>query len=216
MQVTLEIVCRLDPEDAALAARVRRLQNRRQPDRCQCPPPLGERADGRKRRLRYAVLGEGTAHHDLVAHSVGDGRADRGEAEALGHSRDDGDCPVGGDGERSVDVVATGHLGDRVDVGEVHRLGDICNLKPERVGVAIDGDDADALIPCLEDGAALVAPRANEEDGLHWATMLDDRFAAVTETTAAGAGTPRAASVRSRNRCRASSEPTTADRSRCR
>ena len=99
-------------------------------------------------------------------------RADRRQAEALGHRRDDGDRAVGGDGQRAVDRVAPGDLGHRVDVGEVDRLGDVGDLKPERVGVAVDGDDADALLARLQDRAALVAPGADEEDGLHCAAML--------------------------------------------
>ena len=39
--------------------------------------------------------------------------------------------------------------------------------KPGRVGVAVDGDDAKPVLPRLQDRAALVAPRADEEDGLH-------------------------------------------------
>ena len=58
---------------------------------------------------------------------------------------------------------------DRVDVGEVDRLGDVGDLQPERVGVAVDRDDADALLARLQDRAALVAPGADEEDGLHGA-----------------------------------------------
>ena len=99
-------------------------------------------------------------------------RADRGQAEALGHRRDDGNGAVGGDGQRAVDRVAPGDLGHRVDVGEVDRLGDVGDLQPERVGVAVDGDDANALVARLQDRAPLVAPGADEEDGLHTAAML--------------------------------------------
>ena len=69
--------------------------------------------------------------------------------------------------------VATRDLGHRVDVGEVDGLGDVGDLQPERVGVAVDRDDADALLARLQDRAALVAPGADEEDGLHCAAMLD-------------------------------------------
>ena len=115
----------------------------------------------------YAVLGEGAAHHDLVAHPLRHGGADRRQPEPLRHGGDDGDGPVGRDGQRSVDGVAAGDLGHRVDVGEVDRLGDVGDLQPEGVGVAVDRDDADALLACLQDRAALVAPGADEEDGLH-------------------------------------------------
>ena len=60
-----------------------------------------------------------------------------------------------------------GDLGHRVDVGEVDRLRDVGDLKPERVRVAVDGDDPNALVARLHDRAPLVAPGADEEDGLH-------------------------------------------------
>ena len=92
--------------------------------------------------------------------------------------------------------MATRDLGHGIDVGEVDGLADVCGLKPECVGVAVDGDDTDALLPRLQDRATLVAPGADEEDGLHRARMLDD----VTARPAAEAGTPRVASGRSRSR----------------
>ena len=167
MEVAVEVVLALEPEDATLPARVGRLQHGRQPDRLQRAPALCERAHGGERRLRHAVVRERASHHDLVAHPLGHARADRGQAEALGHRRDDGNGAVGGDGQRAVDRVPPGDLGHRVDVGEVDRLRDVGDLKPERVGVAVDGDDANALVARLHDRAPLVAPGADEEDGLH-------------------------------------------------
>ena len=90
-----------------------------------------------------------------------------GKTEALGHRRDDGHGAVGRDGQRAVDCVAPRDLGDRVDIGEVDRLGDVGDLQAERVGIAVDGDDANALVSRLHDRASLVAPGADEEDGLH-------------------------------------------------
>ena len=129
--------------------------------------PSDERSHGSERRLRHAVIRKRAAHHDLVAHPLRHARADRGQAEALGHRRDDGNGAVGGDGQRAVDRVSPGDLGHRVDVGEVDRLRDVGDLKAERVGVAVDGDDANALVARLHDRAPLVAPGADEEDGLH-------------------------------------------------
>ena len=93
--------------------------------------------------------------------------ADRRQAEALGHRRDDGDGAVGGDGQHAVDRVAARDLGHRVDVREVDDLGDVGDRKPGRVGVAVDGDDAKAALARLQDRAALVAAGADEEDRLH-------------------------------------------------
>ena len=92
--------------------------------------------------------------------------------------------------------VAPRDLGHGVDVGEVDGLADVGDLEPGRVGVAVDGDDADALLARLQDRATLVAPGADEEDGLHSGAMLDD----VTARPAAEAGTPRVASGRSHSR----------------
>src|SRR5262249_7056414 len=39
--------------------------------------------------------------------------------------------------------------------------------EPGRVGVAVDGDDAEPALARLLDRATLVAPGADEEDGLH-------------------------------------------------
>ena len=167
VEVAVEVVLALEPEDTTLPARVGRLQHGGQPDRLQRAPALRERSHGGERRLRHAVVRERAAHHDLVAHPLRHARADRGQAETLGHRRDDGNGAVGGDGQRAVDRVPPGDLGHRVDVGEVDRLRDVGDLKPERVGVAVDGDDANALVARLHDRAPLVAPGADEEDGLH-------------------------------------------------
>ena len=129
VEVAVEIVLALEPEDATLPARVGRLQNGRQPDRLQRAPALRERSHGGERRLRHAVVRKRAAHHDLVAHPLRHARADRGQAEALGHRRDDGNGAVGGDGQRAVDRVPPGDLGHRVDVGEVDRLRDVGDLK---------------------------------------------------------------------------------------
>jgi hypothetical protein len=63
--------------------------------------------------------------------------------------------------------MAAGDLRHRVDVREIDGLGDVGDLEPERVGIAVDGDDANALLTRLQDRATLVAPGADEEDGLH-------------------------------------------------
>ena len=69
--------------------------------------------------------------------------------------------------EDAVDGVPSADLGDRGDVGEVDDLAHVGHLQAERVGVAVDRDDAEAELLRPQDRAALVAPGADEEDGLH-------------------------------------------------
>ena len=63
-------------------------------------------------------------------------------------------------------------LEHRADVGEVDDLRDVRLGEPGRVGVAVDRDHAQAELLGLEDRPALVAPCADEEDGLHAGRML--------------------------------------------
>ena len=44
--------------------------------------------------------------------------------------------------------------------------------EPGRVGVAVDGDDAQPELLRAQDRAPLVPPGADEENGLHGAAML--------------------------------------------
>ncbi len=133
----------------------------------QRPPALAERANGRERGLRHAFVREGAAHHDLVPHPLRDRGSDRRQPQPLGHRSDDRHGAVGRDGQRAVDGVAPRDLGHRVDVGEVDSLADVGDLQPERVRIAVHRDDAKALPARLQDRATLVAPGADEEDGLH-------------------------------------------------
>jgi hypothetical protein len=68
--------------------------------------------------------------------------------------------------------MSLGHLGDRVDVGEVDGLRDVRDAEPERLWVAVDGDDPQAAAASVLDRPALVPAGADEEDGLHGAPML--------------------------------------------
>ncbi len=125
---------------------------------------LVHRPERGEARLGDACLGEPAAHRDLVRHQVRDAGADRGEPEPLGHGRDDGHGPVGADRERAVDLVALSHLLHRGDVGEVHDLGHVGRLEPERVRVPVDADDAEAELLRPLDRAPLVPARTDEED----------------------------------------------------
>ena len=66
--------------------------------------------------------------------------------------------------EHAVDAVPPRDLGDRRDVGEVDRLGDVRLAQPERVGIAVDCDDAQPELLRPQDRPALVAAGADEED----------------------------------------------------
>ena len=63
-------------------------------------------------------------------------------------------------------------LDHRVDVGEVDHEPAVGLGEPERVGVAVDRDHAQAELLGPQDRAPLVAPGADEEDGLHGRAML--------------------------------------------
>ena len=92
---------------------------------------------------------------------------DPGQAQRLGDGSDDRHRPVGRDGQHSVDAVASSDLRDRSDVGEVDRLAGVRDGESRRVRVPVDGHDAEAELLRAQDGAALVASRAHEENRLH-------------------------------------------------
>ena len=84
--------------------------------------------------------------------------------------RDSGDhrhCAVGGDGEDAVDADPARDLDDRVHLHEVDDLGDVGGGEPGRVGIPVDSGDAKAARARLLDRSLLMAPCADEEDGLH-------------------------------------------------
>ncbi len=105
VQVPVEVVERLEQEEAALAARVGRLQHRREPDRLGGGRRLAPRAHRGEPRLRHAALGEPAPHRDLVRHQVRRLRADPGQAERLGDGGDDRHRAVGRDRQHAVDAV---------------------------------------------------------------------------------------------------------------
>jgi hypothetical protein len=92
--------------------------------------------------------------------------ADTWQAERLRNGGDDRHRAVGGDRQRAVDAVPAADLDDAVDVLEVDDLADVGGLEAERGAIPVDGDDAEPELLCPPDRAALVAARADEEDGL--------------------------------------------------
>ena len=101
-----------------------------------------------------------------MRHRVRDVSPDAGKSERLRNGGDDRDRPVGGHGQGAVDSVPSRDLDHAVDVLEVDDLADVGGLEPERGAVPVDRDDAEPELLRAPDRAALVAARADEEDGL--------------------------------------------------
>ena len=163
--------------------------------------PGGSRRATGQRRTAVAgpLFGERAPHHDLVPHPLRDA------------------VPIDGSPRRSVTSATTGTARSAETVSApstawrratsvtastsvkstASRVGD---LQPERLGVAVDCDDAEALLPRLHDRAPLVAPGADEEDGLHAGDASPDRPLASGPRRLREAGRRRCSSVRSRSR----------------
>ena len=166
VEVRVEVVHRLEPEDAALPARVGRLQHGGEADGLRRGQRLAQVARGREARLRHSRLGEPAPHRDLVRHQVRGVVADSRQAERLRDGGDDGHGAVGRDGEDAVHGVAAADLDHALDVLEVDRLAGVGDGEPERVRIPVDGDDAQAELLRAHDRAPLVAARADEQNRL--------------------------------------------------
>jgi hypothetical protein len=142
VEVRVEIVRRVEPEDAALPARVGGLEHRRQAGRLQRRVLLAQPAQSCERRLRDAALREQAPHRDLVRHEVRGLRADPRQPERLRDRGDDRDRAVCGHGQHAVDLVPARSVGDRLDVGEVDDVPLVGCRQAGRVRIAVDGDDA--------------------------------------------------------------------------
>ena len=105
MQVRLEVVERVELENAALAARVGGLEHRGQPGGLERARRSLQPAQRRERRLRDAALREHAPHRHLVRHQVRGLGADPRQAERLGDGGDDRDRAIGGHGQHAVDRV---------------------------------------------------------------------------------------------------------------
>jgi hypothetical protein len=90
--------------------------------------------------------------------------SDPGQAERLGDGGDDRHGTVGRDGEDAVDAMRAGDGDDAIDVSEVDDLGRVRQLQSQRLGVPVDGHDAQPELLRARDRAPLVAPGADEED----------------------------------------------------
>ena len=141
-------------------------EHRREADGLCCGRSVAHRPRRGELWLRHAFLSELSPHRDLVRHRVRDLRADAWQAERLRNGGDDRHCPVGRDRQRAVDAVPAGDLDDPIHVLEIDDLADVRGLEPRSGAVAVDGDHAEPELLRAFDRAALVAPRADEENGL--------------------------------------------------
>src|SRR5204863_4648511 len=113
-------------------------------------------------------------------------RADPGQTEQLRDARDDRHGTVGGDRQHAVHRVTATDLGDGVGVREVDGYRVVGKREAGRLAIPVDGDDADAELADALDRTALVAPRADEQNGPYRAMLVaraqrvvherDDRF----------------------------------------
>ena len=173
VQVRVEVVGGLEAEDAALAARVGRLEHRREADRLErgARPRRGARTAAKRgcgtpasasvRRIatlcviRCAVSVPIPGRPSASATAATTGTARSAETVSTPSTR-----------------VPARRLAHRVEVGEVDHLGGVGREQPGCLRVAVDRDDAQAELARLHDRAALVPAGADEEDGLHRAPML--------------------------------------------
>ena len=164
---------RIDPEDPALAARVRRLEHRGEADLVGCAPPLRQRPQRREPRLRHALLGEPPPHRDLVRHQVGRLDADPRQPACLRDRGDHRHGAVGGHGQHAVDSARPRRpQARRRRPRSRPRTACRPRASPSASGFRSTASDAQPELLRPQDRAPLVAPRADEEDGLHSAAML--------------------------------------------
>ena len=166
MQVRFDVVERVDAEDAALSARVRRLQHRREADLVRRAPALRQPAQRREARLRHAGVREPPPHRHLVRHQVRRLDADPRQVERLGDRCDDRDGPVGRDRQHAVEPPSAHRPQNGLQVCEVDDLRDICLTQTEGIRIAVDGSHPQPELLRALDRPPLMATRADEEDGL--------------------------------------------------
>ena len=191
VQVRVDLVERLDAEDAALAARVGRLEHGREPDLVGGAPRLGDRpharrsaAAARPRRragVRIAIL-------CVIRCAV--------STPIPGSPRASATAATTGTARSALTVITPSSLIRAVALSTAAAseksttFAMSASARPGRVRVAVDRDHAQAELLRLQDRAALVAPGADEEDGLHAERMLlrrqRDRTSSSVPSTSTG------------------------------
>ena len=172
VQVTVDVVERLDAEHAALPAAVRRLQHRREPTSSPARRVSDSVRTAAKRGCGTPASASAPPHRDLVRHQVRRLGPDPRQAARLGDRRDDRHRAVGRYRQHAVDPQPRGRLQHRLDVGEVDDLRDVRLREPWRVGIPVDGRDSKAQLLRPENRAALVAACTDEENGPHGRRIL--------------------------------------------
>ena len=164
MQVPVEVVKALDPEEPALPGRVGRLEHGRHAHSLQRRVGLVQVACGCEPRLRDASLGEPASLRDLVRHQVRRLRSHPGEPELLRHRGNDRNGPLGRERDDALDAVPPAELDDGAKVAEVDDLRYVGLRETDGVGVSVDRHHLETELVSALDDAALVAPRADEQD----------------------------------------------------
>ena len=168
VQMRVELVLRLDVEDAALAARVGGLQHRRDAGRVERGARALQVARSGEPRLRHAARPRASAASRSCASS---GARSRGRSRA---ARASSATAATTGTARSAETVSTPSTAWRraTSVTASTSVKSTASptsaaVEPGRVRVAVDGDDAKAELLRTQDRATLVAPRADEEDRAH-------------------------------------------------
>ena len=190
VQVRLEVLDRLEPEDAALPARVGRLQDGGEADGLHRRGCVAHRARSRVLRLRHALLGEAPPHVDLVRHRVRDVGADPRQVERFRNGGHDRHGAIGGTvnapstpWRRATSITPSTSWKSTTSPTSAA-------WRPSACAVPVDRDDTEAELLRAPDRAALVPARADEENGL-----------SAHRGDATGEGRARRAGARSAARC---------------
>ena len=141
------------------------LRVRRRRRCCERRPREGRLREARARRATRRIA-------SLCVSRCAVADADSRQAELLRDSGDDRDGAVGRDREHAVDPMRRATSSDRVNVREVDDLGDVGREQTWRLARSGRPRRREGRGARVLDRAPLMAPRADEEDGLHGAPML--------------------------------------------
>ena len=167
VEVPLDILDRLDHEEAALATRVGRLQH------CGGRHALEARievaAGGHEHvlRLRDPRAGEARAHRPFVGHRARDLDADARQAEGLRDGRSRKDGAVARNREHAVGAVLRARERDLLEVAEIHVHRHVGERKGDCLRITVDRDHAVSGRARMFDRSQLRHTRAEEQQSCH-------------------------------------------------